>query len=127
MRMLAEIISSEVEVRNIKNRKDGSEKPTQIFVIHAVDTDFGGQMYKISVWENFSTIVNKCLKGTILEVRFRNVRPANNYEKVDQISATEDNIRIKKSAAEAVREMQQLLARQEQAEKQQVQPMAASQ
>ncbi len=120
MRMLAEIISAEVETRNITDRKTGKEKPTDILVIHAIDVDFNQNMYKISVWEHFNSIVNTCLKGAVIEVRYRNVRPANNYERLDQISATEDNVRLKKSAGEALIEMQQLLANQEKAHTKQI-------
>ena len=127
MRLLAEIISSEVETRNITNKRTGEEKPTKIFVIHAVDGDFPTIMYKISVWENFMTIYNQCQKGAVIEVRFRNIRPANEYEKLDQISATEENIRLKKSAGDALKEMQLLLSKQDGPSTGNTKPMSTAQ
>ena len=112
MRIFAEVISAEVDIRNITDRKTGEIKPTEIFVIHAVDSDFPQNMYKISVWEQFQRVERDAMKGAVLELIYRQVRPANQYEKLDQITVSEENIRVVKSAEDAIKEMQAMLAKQ---------------
>ena len=113
MRLFAEVISAEVEQRNITDRKTGKENMTSIFVIHAMDIDQSGRVFKISVWENFSTIVNKVMKSATIEVIFRNLKPANDYEKLDQISTNEGSIKVRKTVAEALQEMQKMITAQQ--------------
>jgi len=105
MRVYFEIVSAEVENREYTNKRTGEVEAPEILVIHGIDVDFPQQLYKLQIWEHFQKVLPDALKGAVLEVIFRGVRPANQYEKLDQITAAEDNIRVVKTAADALKEM----------------------
>lgn len=124
MRIFLEVVSAETQTVSITNRKTGEVKETEKLVVHALDVDFPEQLYKLQVWEKFEKVIGECEKGAILEVIFRGVRPANQYEKLDQISASEENIRVAKSAAQALKEMAERLSKQKNGQPKQAAVMA---
>lgn len=106
MRCLLEVISAEVESREFVNKKSGEIEAPSVLVIYALDKDYPSTMLKVQIWEKFEKIFPDVMRGAVLEVKFRTIRPADGkYEKVDSLSVAEDNIRVVKSAADALKEL----------------------
>jgi hypothetical protein len=73
-------------------------------------------MYKVQIWREFDKAKECLIRGTVVELKFNAIKPADGrFEKVPVISVVQDNLRIIKSAEQALRELQQKVATQTQA------------
>ena len=107
MRMFAEIISAQVDERNVKNRQTGEQEPTKVFLIHAVNKDFPDHMVKVTMWRDYEKLAPELLKGAVIQMIFRSIIPASgNYEKLDRITVNAENIQVEKTAQVALQEAQ---------------------
>jgi hypothetical protein len=115
MRMSFEVLSGEVETREFSNRKTGELEKVSVLLMHGIDTDFPSSLYKIQIWREFEKAKDCTIRGTIVELKFNAIKPADGrFEKVPVISVVQDNLRIIKSAEQALRELQQRIASQTQ-------------
>ncbi len=126
MRMFAELISSQVDIRNITNRQNGQQEPTEVLVLFVLDQDFPENMTKVTIWKNFNALVPQLQKGCVVELMYRSVRPGNDFDKRDQISVNSENIRFVTTAAEALKKQQAELEEQMQTAKSQVKSQKAA-
>ena len=116
MRMSFEVLSGEVETREFPNRKTGELEKVQVLLIHGIDTDFPSSLYKVQIWREFDKATECTIRGTVVELKFNTIKPADGrFEKVPVISVVQDNLRVIKSAEQALRELQQKVASQTQA------------
>ena len=111
MRMSFEVLAGEVETREFPNRKTGELEKVPVLLMHGIDSDFPQSMYKVQVWREFDKAKDCIIRGTVLEVKFNTMKPADGrFEKVPVISVQQDNLRVIKSAEQALREMQESIA-----------------
>ena len=104
MRMSFEVLAGEVE-------------KVPVLRMHGIDSDFAQSMYKVQVWREFDKVKDCVIRGTVLEVKFNAMKPADGrFEKVPVISVPQDNLRIIKSAEQALRDLQKSIANHGQAE-----------
>ena len=106
MRMSFEVIAGETEVREFPNRKTGEVEKVPVLIMHGIDSDFPQSMYKVQIWREFDKVADCTIKGTVIEAKFNTIKPADGrFEKVPVISVNQDNIRVLKSAEQAVKEL----------------------
>lgn len=99
MRILFEVVGHDQEVAKFPKKNGGTEE-VPVFWFSGVDTDFNDELIKVKVYRDFQKLRDIVRKGVKLHVKFKNIRPANKWERCMVITANEGDITIHQAEAE---------------------------
>ena len=99
MRILLEVIACGQETAKFK-RKNGGMDEVPLFWFSGVDTDFGDELFKVKVYRDFQKLHGQIFKGARVALKFRSMRPANQWEKTAVITANADDVTLHKAEGE---------------------------